>query len=81
MNEIERQRKEALEALGTSSVLLARLRKLLREQDTYAPAAFEESANALMWDLGSARRKLMARMSGLVALRCGRAKGLRPDSE
>ncbi len=81
MSEIQRKSKEALEALCESRTILLRVRKLLREQDTYSSAAFEESVNALMWDLGSARRQLMARTSALVALRCGRAKGLRPDSE
>jgi hypothetical protein len=81
MNEIMRQRKEALEALNESRTILARLRKLLREQESYAPGAFEESVNGLMWELGSTRHKLMARMSVLVALRYGRVKGPRPDSE
>jgi hypothetical protein len=81
MNEIVGQQKEAHDALNVSRAILARVRKLMREQESYAPAAFEESVNGLMWELGCARRQLMARMSALVALRYGRAKGLRPDSE
>jgi hypothetical protein len=38
MNEINRQRKEALEELGKTTATLARLRKLLREQDSYEAA-------------------------------------------
>jgi hypothetical protein len=37
MNEILRQRKEALGELRKHMAILARLRKLLREQDTYEP--------------------------------------------
>jgi hypothetical protein len=76
MNEILRQRKEALEELGKHMATLTRLRKLLREQDTYEPAAFEESANTLMGELSYTARRFAARTSILVALRCGRVDGL-----
>lgn len=79
MNEIKRQRKEALEELGKTAATMARLRKLLREQETYEPAAFEESANTLMGELSYSGRRFAARISILVALRCGRVTGLQPD--
>jgi len=75
MSEIRRQRKEALEALGNVTAVLARCRKLLKEQDTYIPAAFEESANTLMRELNHAERRFFGRMSILVAMRCGRVGG------
>jgi hypothetical protein len=81
MNEILRQRKEALEELGKTTATLARLRKLLREQETYEPAAFEESANTLMGELSYTGRRFAARLSILVALRCGRVNGPQSESE
>jgi hypothetical protein len=81
MNEIERQQKEAVEALNVSRTILARVRRLLREQESYSPAAYEESVNCLMSELGCARRQLTTRMSALVALHYGGVKGQRPDSE
>jgi hypothetical protein len=81
MNEIQRQRKEALEEFGKTTATLARLRKLLREQETYEPAAFEESANTLMGELSYTFRRVAARVAILVALRCGRVKGLQSESE
>ena len=75
MSEIRRQRKEALAALSKTTVVMARFRKLLKEQDTYIPAAFEESANTLMRELNHAERRFFGRMSILVAMRCGRVEG------
>lgn len=81
MNEIQRQRKEALEELGKTTAILARLRVLLREQDTYEPAAFEESVNELMGELSYTARRFTARTAILVALRCGRVEGLQSESD
>jgi len=75
------QRKEALEELGKTTATLARLQKLLREQETYEPAAFEQSANTLMEALSYTGRRFTAQVAILVALRCGRVKGVLPDSD
>jgi hypothetical protein len=48
---IIQQQKEVLEELGKTTVTLARLRKLIREQHSYEPAAFEESVKVLMGKL------------------------------
>ncbi len=70
------QQKQALEELGKTTVTLARLRKLVREQDSYEPAAFEESVKVLMEKLGYTGRRFSANIAVLVALRCGRVKGV-----
>lgn len=74
---ISQQKAEALEDLARTTVVLARLRKLIREQDSYEPAAFEESAKSLMEALGDRGRRFAAHVSILVALRCERVKGVR----
>ncbi len=79
MKEIRRPRKEALEALSKTTVILARLRKLLREQDTYTPEAFEQSVDDLMNQLTYTSRRFSARISVLVASRCGRVRGLQSE--
>jgi cell division protein FtsB len=76
---IVQQQKEALEELARTTVTLARLRKLLREQHGYEPAALEESAKDLMGELSYAGRRFAARLSVLVALRCGRVNGLQSE--
>ena len=73
---IVQQQKEALEELARTMVTLARLRKLLREQHGYDPAALEECAKGLMGELSYTGRRFAARLSVLVALRCGRVNGL-----
>ena len=73
---IVQQQTEALEELAKTTVTLARLRKLLREQHSYEPAALEESARELMGEFIYAGRRFAARLSVLVALRCGRVKGV-----
>jgi len=73
---IAQQQKEALEELGRTTVTLARLRKLIREQDSYEAAAFEESVKVLMEALSDRGRRFGSRVSILVALRCGRVKGV-----
>ena len=73
---IVQQRKEALEELAKTTVSLARLRKLIREHDSYEAAAFEQSVKALMATLGDRGRRFGAHVSILVALRCGRVKGV-----
>ena len=78
---IVQQQREALEELAKTTGTLARLRKLLREQQGYEPAALEESARDLMGELSYAGRRFAARLSVLVALRCGRVKGVPSDSE
>jgi hypothetical protein len=70
------QQKQALEELGKTTVTLARLRKLVREQSSYEPAAFEESVKVLMEKLGYTGRRFSANIAVLVALRCGRVKGV-----
>jgi hypothetical protein len=75
------QQREALEELGRTIVSLARLRKLIREQNSYEPAALEESATALIQELGYTAPRFTARLSILVALRCGRVEGLQSESE
>lgn len=77
---IMQQQKEALEELAKTTVALVRLRKLIREQDSYEPAAFEESAKALMGTLGERGRRFVAHLSILIALRCGRVKGVQTDT-
>jgi hypothetical protein len=74
MNEIVRQREEALEALRKTATTVVRLRKLLREQDTYTPEALEQSVDDLMNEFFYTGRRLSARISVLVSLRCGRLK-------
>ena len=69
MNEIERQRGEALAALRKTAKTVVRLRKLLREQDTYAPEAFEQSVDDLISEFFYTGRRLSARLSVLVSLR------------
>lgn len=69
MTEIQRHRDEALAALRKTATIVVRLRKLLREQDTYTPEALEQSADDLMKEFSYAGRKLSARMSVLVSLR------------
>jgi hypothetical protein len=81
MNEIQRQRREALEELGKTTATLARLRKLLREQDSYEAAAFEQSADSLMKELSYTGRRFTARVAVLVSLRCGRVTGQPSESE
>jgi hypothetical protein len=71
------QRKEALEELAKTTVTLARLRKLIRQQDSYEAAAFEQSAKDLLEKLAYTGRAFGARLSVLVALRCGRVKGVK----
>jgi hypothetical protein len=73
---IVRQQKEALEELSKTAVALARLRKLIREQNSYEPAAFEESLKVLMGTLSDRSRRFATHLSILVALRCGRVKGV-----
>lgn len=73
---IVQQKAEALQELARTTVALARLRKLIREQDSYEPAAFEESVKVLMATLGDRGRRFGAHVSILVALRCGRVKGV-----
>jgi hypothetical protein len=73
---IVQQRKEALEELAKTTVTLARLRKLIREQDSYEAAALELSAKDLLEKLVYTNRAFVARLSVLVALRCGRVKGV-----
>jgi hypothetical protein len=73
---IVQQQKEALEELAKTTVTLARLRKLVREQGSYEPAAFEESVKDLFEKLVYTNRAFAARLSVLVALRCGRVKGV-----
>jgi len=73
---IVQQQREALEELAKTTVTLARLRKLLREQQSFEPAALEESVRDLMGAFGYSGSRFAARLSVLVALRCGRVKGL-----
>jgi hypothetical protein len=73
---IVQQQREALEELAKTTVTLARLRKLLREQQSFEPAALEESVRDLMGELGYTGSRFAARLSALVALRCGRVKGV-----
>jgi hypothetical protein len=70
------QQKQALEELGKTTVTLARLRKLVREQGSYESAAFEESVKALIEKLGYTGRRFSANIAVLVALRCGRVEGV-----
>jgi hypothetical protein len=81
MNEILRQQKECLDHLASAEAVLKRLKKLLRELGTYEPVAFEESVNRLMGEFMYHGRRFGARMSIVVALRCGRVKGLPSESE
>lgn len=76
---IGQQKAQALEDLARITVTLARLRKLIREQESYEAAAFEESAKALMGKFSHATPKFVAHISILVALRCGRVKGVQYD--
>ncbi len=76
---IVQQKAEALHELARTTVALARLRRLIREQESYEPAAFEESAKALMGTLGERGRRFAAHVSILVALRCGRVKGVQNE--
>lgn len=78
---IIQQQKEALEELGRTTVTLARLRKLLRDQHDCEPAAFEASAKDLMGELSYTGRRFAARLSVLVALRCGRVNGVQSESD
>lgn len=78
---IIQQQKEALEELGRTTVTLARLRKLIREQNTYEPTALEQSVTSLMGELSYTAPRFTARLSILVALRCGRVSGLQYESE
>ncbi len=65
MNEILRQRRETLEEFGNITTTLARLQKLLREQDTNEPAAFEESARCIKsFDFGTPARLQASRECG-----------------
>lgn len=73
---IAQQQREALEELAKTTVTLARLRRLLREQQSFEPAAFEESARDLMGKLSYTGSRFAARISVPVALRCGRVKGV-----
>jgi hypothetical protein len=81
MKEVLRQRKECLDHIATTESVLKRLKKLLREQASYEPEAFEESVNTLMGELIYHSRRFAARVSIVVALRCGRVKGLPSESE
>lgn len=81
MNEIMRQRRRALEELANTASVLARLRTLLRDQDSYEPAALEQSANALLKELRCSSGNFAAQMSIFIALRCGRVNGFQPESE
>jgi hypothetical protein len=69
MSEIMRQREEALAALRRTAATVVRLRKLLREQDTYTPEALEQSVDDLMNEFFYTGRRLSARISVLVSLR------------
>jgi hypothetical protein len=74
MSEMMRQREEALAALRKTATIVVRLRKLIREQDTYTPEALEQSVDDLMGEFFYRGRRLSARLSVLVSLRCGRLK-------
>ena len=78
---IIQEQKQALEELTRTAVALARLRKLVREQGTYEPAAFEESLKVLMGKVSDTGRKFSAHVSILLALRNGRVKGVESDSD
>jgi hypothetical protein len=81
MNEILRQQNECLDHIASTEATLKRLKKLLREQASYEPAAFEESVNTLMGELIYHSRRFAARISIVAALRCGRVNGLPSESE
>jgi hypothetical protein len=74
MSEIMRQREEVLATLRKTAATVVRLRKLLREQDTYTPEALEQSVDDLMNEFFYTGRRLSARISVRVSLRCGRLK-------
>jgi hypothetical protein len=74
MSEIMRQREEALAALRKTAATVVRLRKLLREQDTYTPEALEKSVDDLMSEFFYAGRRLSACLSVFVSLRSGRLR-------
>jgi hypothetical protein len=76
---IGQQKSQALEDLAQITVALARLRKLIREQESYEAAAFEESVKVLMGKFSNTARKFVAHISILVALRCGRVRGVQCD--
>jgi hypothetical protein len=76
---ISQQKAQALEDLALIMVALARLRKLIREQESYEGAAFEESVKVLMGKFSHTARKFVAHISILVALRGGRVKGVQYD--
>lgn len=76
---IGQQKSQALEDLAQITVALARLRKLIREQESYEAAAFEESVKVLMGKFSHTARKFVTHISILVALRCGRVKGVQHD--
>jgi hypothetical protein len=78
---VAEQKKEALEELARTTVTLARIRKLLLEQESYEPAAFEHSARMLTGELAFTGRRFVSRVAVLVALRIGRVGGLESDSE
>lgn len=69
MSEIQRQCEEGLAALRTAATTLVRVRKLLREQDTYTPEALERSVDDLMKEFFCSGRRLLARMTVLASLR------------
>jgi hypothetical protein len=69
MSDIQRQREEALAALRKTAAIVVRLRKLLREHDTYTPEALEQSVDDLMNEFFYTGRRLSARISVLVSLR------------
>jgi hypothetical protein len=76
MNEREelrrQQRKEALEELQRHWLVLRRLKKLLLEEESYEPAALEESANTIIGELVYHGRRMAARLNLLVCIRNGR---------
>jgi len=74
------QQRESLEELGRTMITLARLRKLIQEQQSYEPAALQESVKILMAKLSDRGRRFLAHVSILVELRCGRVRGVQSES-
>ena len=76
---IKQQRKEALEELQRHGRTLFRLKRLIRDQNTYEPEALGMSLEAILNELSYTCRRMLARCNMIVVIRQGRLDGLPPE--
>ena len=76
MSEAVRQQKEGLDELRKLRLVVVRLKRLLQEHETYAPAALEESADTIMGELSYHARRVSGALRVLVSIRNRRLHGI-----